>query len=638
MKGSGFAPARTFAAMIDPKAASDILIDTILNDKRHTHYKRVNDLREMYRRFITGEGLENDLQHIIQRETEDQFKLRKKLFFPLVPAICHRCDVPFTKVHRALGTIESIEYQGEQSSTKEKALKQAMDGFWGDEDLGDYFSDRFRELNRLDPNAYIMVEFGEFDNVTARAQPYPLEVSSKQAIHWSKTNNRVDWMIGKFDHTMLDSADKPTEGERYVMYFGYILDFRQVLVPDRDPATAFDPTVSTKFRPQLVRIGAKTFECRLLQPFTQGQTIRFQGTQPGHLKDPYTDGETFISYLQHAKNRMMDTLKSGSEHSLIMSLQAHPRIYMYLPTCEGEREEDGRSRICDHGKNPVTGATCKRCAGSGKNIPTSVLDIMYLDMPDGDKPLEDLSKMMHMFSPEVELITAIRDHLRDLEDQAVKDVFTSLQHQRGKVTATATEVKVDSDAMNDALHPYARKVSTSRTLIVEVCAAFVEADKGLQYTHRFPEDFQLTPLSVLLEDLQKAKTADASPMLRELIEDDAVAKKLRDRPFELLQYNVKKKWRPLRHLTQAEILSAVENGTAGETDMVLRNHESAIYLELGRDANFWYRDEQAQKVLIDKEIAKVLQRLKDEKAAQIDFAAEMAGGSGDGGQEDPVPA
>ncbi len=101
-----------------------------------------------------------------------EFKLRKKLFFPLVPAVCHKCDVPFTKVHRALGTIESIKWEGEKSATKkEAALKKAMDGFWGDEDLSDYFAERFRELNRLDPNAFIIVEFGEFNHAEKRAQP-----------------------------------------------------------------------------------------------------------------------------------------------------------------------------------------------------------------------------------------------------------------------------------------------------------------------------------------------------------------------------------------------------------------------------------------------------------------------------------
>jgi hypothetical protein len=613
--------------MIDPKEASEILTDTILHDKRHLYYDRVCKLADMYERFITGEGLENDLQHIVSRETEQQFQLRKKLFFPLVPAICHRADVPFTKVHRAQGTIESMNFGGKKSAQHEKNLKAAMDGFHGDEDLTDYMADRFRELNRVDPNAYIIVEFEPFDPVTKKARPYPLEISSSQAINWSKSNNKIDWMIAKFDHTMVDRDGKKMEqiGERYVMYFGHVLDFREVIPSEVDGTQldAFVPKRSTDRKPQLVKIGGKLFECRLMHPFDPSQEIRFQGTQPGHLKDPKTKGETYISYLHHAKNRMLDTLKSGSEHSLIMSLQAHPQIWMYLDSCEGERNDQGRREPCSDGRNIRTGTTCTRCNGSGKNIPTSVLDIMYVDMPDDLSQLQDLSKMMHHFSPDVALITAVRDHLRDLEDQSVRDIFTSLQHQRGKTTATATEINVDSDAMNDALHPYARKVSTSRTVIVEVMAAFVDADKNLTYTHRFPDDFRLAPLAVLLDDLGKAKSADASPMLRELIEDDAVAKKLRDRPLELRQYQVRKMFRPLRHLPPAERATAMANGEVVETDRILYNYEPEVYRVLGKDEAFWFRDEEAQKKLIDEQVQAILKRVREEKAAEIDFAAEM---------------
>lgn len=622
--------------MIDPKGAADVLSETIHKDIKHEHYPRVVKHAAQNKRLITGEGLEIDLQHIVSRETEEQFKLRKKLFYPLAPAICHRVDVPFMKVHRALGTIENLTYKGGKNEKNEGKIKVAMDEFWGDEDLSDYFADRFRELNRQDPNAFVVVEFDAFDPVEEVAQPYPFEILSHQAINWKKANNKIEWVIGKFPHTYNDDSGNPLEGERFLMYFGDVLDFRQVHMREGVDYKNYQPTTE----PQTVIIGNKAYEARLFTPYAEAQEKKFQGFQCGHMKDPATNGETYISYLQHGYNRMMDTLKSGSEHSLVMALQAHPQVYMYLPACEGEKASDGTLQACSNGQNFKTGKTCGKCGGTGKSIPTSVLDVMVFDLPDdfADRGLADLSKMRHMFSPDVGIITAIRDHLRDLEDQTVRDIFTSLQHQRGKVTATATEVNAETEAMNDSLHPYARKVSTARTATVYAIAAFVDADKDLEYTHKFPEDFRLAPLGALLDDLAKANTAGASPTVLELLEDDVVAKKLRDRPYEILQYEVKKKFRPLANLSSAERSTAMSSPEFAESDKVLLLYENEIYRVLNLTDNFWEKEESAQKVLIDAEVKKTIERIRAEKVIEVDFAKEMmGGGSGSGDEEDEDP-
>lgn len=616
--------------MIDPVQATDILIETIHKDLRHEHYVRVVAHAAQNMRLITGEGLEKDLHHIVSRETDKQFALRKKLFFPLAPAICHRVDVPFSKVHRALGTMESILFKGGKNEKNEKKIAEAMDEFWGDEDMSDYFADRFRELNRQDPNAFVMIEFEPFDPLTEVAKPYPFEVLSHQAINYQKTNNKVDWMIAMLDHKYKDLQGHKHDGHRFLMYFGDVLDFRQTYMRE-DARDTFDPNSEEL---QVIKIGNKAYECRILHPYAEDQEKRFQGFQCGHLKDPYTNGDTFISYLQHGYNRMMDTLKSGSEHSLVMALQAHPQIYMYLPPCEGAKEADGSMTACSGGKT-LMGKTCTACGGSGKQVPTSVLDVMVFDLPDdfSDRGVADLSKMRHMFSPDVAIITAIREHLRDLEDQTVRDIFTSLQHQRGKVTATATEVNAETEAMNDSLHPYARKVSTARTVAVYALASFVDAEKDLEYTHKFPEDFRLAPLGALLDDLAKATTAGASPIVRELIEDDVVAKKLRDRPAELKMYEVKKKFRPLANVSPQEKAAAMGSGDVAETDKILLLYEGEIYRVLNLVEGFWDKAETAQKELIDKEVQKVLERVRTEKAIAVDFASEMMG-SGSGEEEE----
>jgi hypothetical protein len=614
--------------MIEVPEAARLIIDTIRHDKRHAHYDRVCKHADFNKRIITGEGLEVDLQQIISRETPEQFLLRKKVFFPLAPAICHRADVPFAKVHRAQGTIERMLWKGEKNEKSLARLTTAMDEFWGDEDLSDYMADRFRELNRMDPNAWIIVEFEPFDAVTATAKPYPLEISSHEAINWSKVKNTPEWVIGMFPSTYQSSTGKAMEGKRFVMYFGDVLEFLQVET-DMDASQVFNP----RLKVQRITIDKNTYQVTLFQPYAPGQVKKFQGVQPGHLKDPGTNGQTYISYLHHARNRMLDTLKAGSEQSLVFALQAHPQVYMYLPPCPGERTEAGEPPMpCSNGKNLKTGATCTKCNGSGKSIPTSVLEVMVFDLPDNftEEGVPDLSKLKHTFAPDVEIIKLLREHLKDLEDQCIRDIFTSLQHQRGQVTATATEVNAETEAMNDSLHPYARKVSTARTTIVYVSAAFVDAEVDLEYTHKFPEDFRLAPLGAYLDDLSKARTAQASTAIIEVIEDDVMAKKLRDRPFEMRQFEVKKLFRPLAHLSSQERASALAGTDVAESDRILLIYEKEIYRLLGKDGDFWYKEEEAQKALIDAQVQMILKRVRDERVIEVDFEREVEP-EGDGG-------
>lgn len=607
--------------MIEAPEAASLLIDTIRHDKRHVHYPRVVAHADFNKRIITGEGLEVDLQQVISRETPEQFKLRKKVFFPLAPAICHRADVPFAKVHRAQGAIERILWKGEKNEKSLARLSKAIDGFWGDEDLSDYMADRFRELNRMDPNAWIIVEFDPFDAVVTTAKPYPLEITSHEAINWSKVKNTPEWVIGRFPVKYKSSTGHDMDGERFVMYFGDVLDFTQVET-DSDAPTEFNP----RLKVQRITIDKRTFLVTMFQPYAPGQTKIFQGVQPGHLKDPKTHGQTYISYLHHARNRMLDTLKAGSEQSLVFALQAHPQVYMYLPPCPGEQPEPGEpSMPCSNGKNLKTGITCGKCNGSGKSIPTSVLDVMVFDLPDNftEDGVPDLSKLKHTFAPDVEVIKLLREHLKDLEDQCIRDIFTSLQHQRGQVVATATEVNAETEAMNDSLHPYARKVSTARTTIVYVSASFVDAEKDLEYTHKFPEDFRLAPLGAYLDDLAKARTAQASTVIIETIEDDVMAKKMRDRPLELRQYQVRKQFRPLSHLSAPERAAALAGTDVAESDRTLLLYENEVYREVGKDGDFWYKEMDAQKVLIDAQVQKILERVRKERVIEVDFEREV---------------
>jgi hypothetical protein len=290
-----------------------------------------------------------------------------------------------------------------------------------------------------------------------------------------------------------------------VMYFGQVIDLQQIEHDEKLPTT-LDPAL----KEQRIQVNGpsekRSFLVRILTPFAEGQTPEFQGICVGHVKDPKTSGETFISTIHAAKYRMMSLLKVGSEEGLTMALLAHPEVFEYLPNCKGAGEIEGITYGCSRGICTETGKKCSVCSGSGKNISTSVLKAKYFDLPDeailDGQQLIDLSKLKHFSAPDVAIIQALVGYREKVEQACLHDIFTTASLE-SKPLETATRVAVDEDAQNSAVYPYSRKWATVKIKLKWLVAMFVDADKGLQVTCKVPSRLQLAPYEVILDRRSK---------------------------------------------------------------------------------------------------------------------------------------
>lgn len=611
-----------------------ILFDTVKNGTVHKHYKECVDYAELCRKLITGKDCDTLLEQIVTRETPAQFELRKKLFFPLPPSICAKAKVPFTKATRVDGTITDARYDGDRgdAGAKRKKLNAALDGFFGEESLDDYLDTRFLALNMMDPNAFVVVDFDAFDNKKGQAKPYPLEIFSKDVLNFGGRNT-VEWLIAQFASQYTDKEGKKQEGIRYVAYFGQVLDMVQVEFDDTIPEVTGNETVL----PPLVKIKDRCFMLSQKFPFTEKQQPEFQGIRVGHVMNPDIYVDNYVSSIHAGINRMLETLKAGSEHSLVMALQAHPQVFQYLPKCQGVQGD-----VCDSGKNR-SGNTCAACGGSGKRIPTSVLDAMIFDMPDEkEEYVLPLSEMKYTHAPDTAIITLLNDYIKGLEQAALQDIFTSNLQERSAVSATATEVSIDADAQNSAVVPYARKLVTAYIKIARICAAFVDADKGLTVVKEIPDDMQLEPLSSKIATLTAAQ-GTGSPDVINAAEEDVMFKKLQNRPEDLLRYKVRKRFRPLVGLSDDVKRQAMASELVTTKDKVLLIHENEVYLAMDRIPNFYNMAVDLQRKLIYKEVDRIIERIREEQAQLADFMVEDPTNQGDRANEkkkvdEPVPA
>ena len=605
--------------MIDQVKAATIVTDTIRDGLRHKWYDRTVSLADLYTKLFTGEGAEDLLRQIVTRESEVQFKLRKKLFFPIPPAVCKKARVPFSKVPKADGVVEEITYDGKDTS-KRKRLDTALDGFHGEENLDDFMADRYLDMNLTDPNSYVIVEFAGFDPAREVASPYPLEITSMQCINKGVTNNATEWIIGKFsivyEVKKVDGTVTKMPGDRFVMYFGMIYDLQQIEFNEDYPA-AIDPSL----KDQNVSIGKASFRVRLLNPFSARQKPEFQGICTGHVKDVFTGGESFVSVLHNAKYRMLETLKSGSEGSLVLALTAHPQVFQYLEPCKGEGDFEGVYYGCVKGNCIETGNKCSKCGGSGKMLPTSVLDAMYFDLPDdavrNGEQLMDLAKVKHYSAPDVAIIEALWGILGKLEDKCLQDIFTSVSLNQDPKFETATKVSIDEEAQNNAVYPYGRKWATVKVKIVRMVAMFTDSDKGLNYTCKVPSRLQLAPFEVIMERVSKAKSI-GSPMLYDMMERDAVANKLSERPLEMKKYEVRKRFRPLEGITPEQ--KREFSTLISLNEQVMLAYENEIYLAMDDVMGFYYMEVGQQRELLKVKVDEIIARIKKSKAQDADFS------------------
>lgn len=606
--------------MKTPAEAGLDLVRTVRHNIRHPHYDRVCAYADRMERLVTGEGIEAELHHIISRETKTQFALRKKLFFPVVPAACAKARVPFAKVSRSQGYKGKVTASGDTVEERRKDVLKALDEFYGDESMDDFLNDRFLDLELIDPNAFVMVSFAAFDNTKEKARPFPVEVSSHQAVNLGWDGHRVSWLIGEFASSYPTKADptKYSEGSTFVMWFGAGVWQLSQIDHSNDyvdlEGTSYAEVEANMVPGRAVRIGNRSFTVDYFEPFTKSQEPEFPGIRVGYVKDAVTKGRTFLSPLHPGINRMLETLKAGSERSLTMALVAHPQVYMYLPACKGEPNAP-----CSGGVNMKTRDKCAKCGGTGKEIPTSALDAMIFDLPKdaSNQDLVDLARLKHYSAPDTAIIQVLIDYVDSLEEAIVRDIFTVTAYDRSQTEQTATAALIDEDSENNAVYPYARKRATAWVKLARLCAAFVDVDKGLEITHTVPENLRLTPVGVLIGDLQQAKTAGASPTIVEVIEDDIVAKQLRDQPEEWTRYQVKKRFRPFRSLPEQMRQSVVLGGQASERDRTLILQEDEVYQRCEK-ANklFFTLNPDAQRVILDKAIQDIIDEQDAARAAK----------------------
>lgn len=543
-----------------------ILQDTVRDDLKHENYKRTVEVAEKCYRYVTGVGLDDEMQRFVQRESLEMFDQRKRLTKHIIPTVVKSLiDVQY-KVPRSNSLTRVLEYDNEEGDTKAVEFENILGKFWGNKSFDDYMGIRFIELNNLDPNTFVVIEFKDFDYLTEHLQPYPFEVSSKMAVNYEFDNNILQFLIAQQD-------------ARYTMYTperAYILD----ILTDKDPRFNEIKSFLNKSNEWTVVAGEvyirfdnkvdKIFHLIEPEPYDLDDVPAYR---VGYKRDMTTNGDTYVSPWWDTLPLLEKTLKANSELDLSMCLHAFPQKVITGKKCENTNCLGGKVYNSDKNYWEI----CETCHGVGMLPHTSAQDVVIVDLPGSKEEQLSLDNIVRYIYPPVDLIQFQDEYIDKLTWKAKQTMFNSDIFTREEVAETATGKNIDLQNVYDTLWPLAVKQADTWVFFVRVIASLTDMDTDLVAVFVYDKDFKMKTTTELYADLQKANESGADSFAIMDIQQDIARNIFANNPEEFRKYIVRQMFYPFSGKTTEEKIYIKTSGNTTRFNKVLDDNYGNIF-------------------------------------------------------------
>ena len=217
-----------------------------------------------------------------------------------------------------------------------------------------------------------------------------------------------------------------------------------------------------------------------------------------------------------------------------------------------------------------------------------------------------------VFLRNLDLLNFQEEILDKYEQKIHASVFNTLSLIKKTTVATATERDQDMDNVYDTLHPFAEKITAIWSGIVQMIARITETySEELIVDLRYPNDFKLKTVSMLIEDLKAANDSGAPSFMRAKISDDIAEQTFVDQPEEYAKYKVKQLFFPFPGKTESEIDTLLSMDLVLFKDKLLyANFEPLFRRAEKENIGFWQLTYDKQEAIINKFLDELEAELK----------------------------
>lgn len=580
------------------KQALTQLSDDIKENKTHRDFKRVTELATLYSKYITGIGCDTLLRQFVQRETEEMFKQRVELTEPITPAVASTLMTPWYKIPRVQPVVMKIDFDDATEDDERVAeLKDYGEHYFGEQSVDEYLGQRYIDLNGTDPNAFMMTSFEKFDANIEKANPYPVEISSAEAINFQYKNNELLWLEIKreSEYLKLDSvaSGKKTyeKGHTYQIWtFRQAIQFTQVDINTLKTMPENKLIVIPQQGGESLSYWAVDKQRLFLVDVFDHKAGMVPAYRVGVKPDLSTSSRTFVNLFHAALPYFKKTIKTVSEMDLTMALHAFLQKISYQPKCPGTKQDP-----CTLGKLPDGRTNCPICKGTGLIVITSTQDFITMVLPKDPDKMMDLSKLVHYVAMDISTPKFQDEYIDKLERKAIKAVYNSETLVNDSIAKTAMEKFIDLDSVYDALQPLATGYSKAWRKTYMYIAVFTDNAKGLILEHKMAKDFKFKSKTALLNELKLAVDSGAPASVKQEIQNDIVTSYFIDRGDELKKLQVKQMFNPGEGKSESEIQYIISNNLWRRFDQVLYAEFKSIFQELEADQRkadplIWFYD------------------------------------------------
>jgi len=579
------------------------LLTVINEDIRHKYYARVCDLKRLYTALITGEDMEYLLRKFDRHESDEMFKQRRRITQHITSSVSRNLMKPLYKVPRSNSVNRVVAYKDDAVNQRSKELEDKLDVFWGDASFDNWFNQRWIDLNGSDPNSWCVFEWKDYDVTKERATPYPFEVSSEEAIHYSKDiKNDLQFLV-----TLHDVVDEfgGNSKQRYTIYGKEDTTVLTELKPD--------PTGNNPYNIPFADVDGETVVKTKKGYFTINTYTHSLGFVPafmvGFNRDIYTEGKTMISVIDDAVPLLLKMVKANSEMDLTAALHVFPQKIQYANRCSHTG--------CNNGFMP-DGNSCSKCHGTGYETHKTAQDIIYLRMPKDKDDFLNLDNIVKYVSPSVELVQWQDRYIQELTIRCKEALYNSELFSKKQVAETATGKNIDLQNVYDSLYNMATAYSRKWKFGVESIASITDMRKDLIAFYTFSKDFKMKSLSDLYADLETINNSDGDSFIKDGINNDIAGIIYSEDPIGKARYLTQKSFFPFNGKSEKEIMYAMTTNYTPDRIKVLYLNYSWIFDEIENEMsggiNFYELTREQQKVLIDKKVNKIL---KEQEAMEL---------------------
>ena len=633
-----------------------IILDSVLNDKKHVDYKRVVRLStKLYIPLITGEDNDHLLIQFNLRETDKEFEQRKRLTSLVTPAICAGLMQPANKITNLIPLINDISYEDtklekDDGSTttmdqvvKKNKMELLMSKWFGkDQSVDSFLKRNFIPPAYRDPNAFMLALY---QNTNGQVRTFGSRISCENAWNYEYVDDVLQFLTvhKAFQYEAIDETDKTkrklVDGHYFIIY----LDNHQIEFTQIDPAIygikglkekiLYDSkfnTVSLIEKKDGVWQSSESYyvdkqdyyykkkdgEFYLVKFYNQ-KSGRVQAQRIGYKYDPYTDGRTCVNGFHEALPYLMKSVKACSELDLSASLHAFLQKLSYVPRCIGE---DGNG--CKSGHTIAGDKPCTICKGTGlMPVHHSGQDHIQLPMPDNKEEFLELSNIATYVDLPVEVVEWQDKYLDKIEKKCYIAVYNTETLQKTVFDPTATGLVIDQRTIIETLQPLQEQYEIMRLFLTWMTAVFNSLDKGLRVVFKLPKNWKTESIAEIMTSLKSARDAGADESIINQLNDDIMIQLYADNPDVLKKTRIRRSLNPFNGKTADQIQQLLSSEFTLRSNKILWAELNNILDELeneqaSKESNLYMLPLEKIRPLVQSKLDAIIKKI-DEDAPKL---------------------